>query len=796
MRKYTILLLLFLFFFETLTAQQIVSLRVLDQNKEAIIGATVALTNLADSSKKFIRVSDSNGAVKVAISKSRYLLSIEALSFESFKRRISVINDLDTTITLIRDAKLMKGVVVTARKPLMRQEDDKTIVDPEPVALGSTHAFEVLEKIPGLYIDQDGNVYLNSTSPSAVWINGREQRMSSADIATMLKSLPPNAIDRVELIRTPSARYDASGVGGIVNIILKKNVRIGLTGSVNAGFNQGKYGNQFSGFNLNHSDGGRSSYLNVNVNHKNGFDQINTVRQLGADSLLQQFSRTISPGSGFYIGAGVNREMSKRLTVGFDTRININQSKGSNENPTQLFRKTNGLVYFSSLSETFNNAKSINTNVAVNSKYKLDTIGSELSQDISYSFDPSINHQSLDNRFTLPYVLLQQLNGDAKNQSHFFTYQANLVNKLKGKLTVESGIKSGNLWFSNDSRYFFVNGAGRSPDLRRTNQYNYNEHIHAAYLQGSKVIGPVILKTGIRLENTNMIGQQVIPTDTTFIVKRTDAFPYMYLSRSLVKIAGYELRGYLVYRRSITRPSYSLLNPAIRILDPFLYETGNPSLRPQFTKNYEANISVDERPLFAFGINDTKDIFSQVFYQADSSRRQAIRTYDNVGNNREMYFRGLAAIPPGKKYFFVMGAQYNFNNYSGVYEGLPLVFRRGSWTLFSFHNLKLTPTTQLSLQGFVRFNGQLQFYELSTFGAMNINLSQQLLKRKLTLTLSANDMLYTIRNEFLLSQGSVKATGERYGDTRRFGLNLRYNFGIRKKEKEPGMMDQLGNVPQ
>ena len=260
MRKYTILLLLFLFFFETLTAQQIVSLRVVDQNKEAIIGATVALTNLADSSKKFIRVSDSNGAVKVAISKSRYLLSIEALSFESFKRRIGVINDLDTTITLIRDAKLMKGVVVTARKPLMRQEDDKTIVDPEPVALGSTHAFEVLEKIPGLYIDQDGNVYLNSTSPSAVWINGREQRMSSADIATMLKSLPPNAIDRVELIRTPSARYDASGVGGIVNIILKKNVRIGLTGSVNAGFNQGKYGNQFSGFNLNHSDGGRSSY--------------------------------------------------------------------------------------------------------------------------------------------------------------------------------------------------------------------------------------------------------------------------------------------------------------------------------------------------------------------------------------------------------------------------------------------------------------------------------------------------------------------------------------------------------
>jgi hypothetical protein len=96
----------------------------------------------------------------------------------------------------------------------------------------------------------------------------------------------------------------------------------------------------------------------------------------------------------------------------------------------------------------------------------------------------------------------------------------------------------------------------------------------------------------------------------------------------------------------------------------------------------------------------------------------------------------------------------------------------------------------------VRFKGQLQFYELSTFGAMNATLSQQLLKRKMTLSLSANDILYTNRNDFLLSQGSVLANGSRFGDTRRFGLNLRYNFGIRRKEKEEGMMDQMGNVQQ
>lgn len=779
-----------------LHAQHAFSIRLIDQNKESVPGATVSLFNASDSTMNWMRVSDSTGVVKFSVTKDRYVLRVEAYSFETFKKTFAINKNIDTVISLMRDAKMMKGVVITARKPLMRQEDDKTIVDPEPVALGSTHAFEVLEKIPGLFIDQDGNVYLNSTSPSAVWINGREQRMSSADIATMLKSLPPSAIDRVELVRTPSARYDASGVGGIVNIILKKNVKIGLTGSMNAGFNQGKYGNQFAGFNLNQSDGPRSSYLNFNTNKRNGYDQINTARELGTDSLLQQFSRTITPGNGLYIGAGMNSELNTKLTIGLDTRININRSRSENENPTNIFRKSNSQVFFSTLSQTENNARNLNTNIAFNAKYKIDTIGSELNQDLSYSFDPTQNEQTLDNRFLLPFVSQQQLEGDAKNRSHFITYQANLIKKLKGKLSVESGIKTANLWFDNDTRYFFLNNTIKTPDLRRTNEYNYSEHIHAGYLQGSKTMGAVVLKTGLRLENTNMIGQQTVPTDTTFSVRRTDAFPYVYLSRSLLKIAGYELRGYLVYRRSITRPSYGLLNPAIRILDPFLYEKGNPALRPQFTQNYEANISIDERPLFAVGINQTRDIFTQVLYQADSSRRQAFRTYDNVGSNREMYFRGIAAIPPGRKYFFVVGAQYNHNNYDGTYEGAPLVFRRGSWTLFSFHNLKLTKTTQLSFQGFVRFKGQLQFYELSTFGAMNSNLSQQLFKRKLTVTLSMNDILYTNRNNFLLSQGTVKASGERFGDTRRFGLNLRYNFGIRKKEKEEGMMDQLGNISQ
>ena len=302
-------------------------------------------------------------------------------------------------------------------------------------------------------------------------------------------------------------------------------------------------------------------------------------------------------------------------------------------------------------------------------------------------------------------------------------------------------------------------------------------------MQASKNISGIVIKFGTRVENTNMNGQQSKPLDTSFKLNRTDFFPYIYISRNIMRIAGYDLRAYLVYRRTINRPSYELLNPYPRYIDPYLFETGNPSLRPQFTKNYEANISVDERPLFAIGVNDTKDIFTNVIYQADSSNSIAYRTYDNLGTNKEFYLRGLGAIPPGKRYFFVVGAQYNHNFYQGLYEGKPLSFKKASWSVFTYHQFKITPVMQATLSGFARFKGQLQFYELSNFGALNFSLNRQFINKKLIVTISVNDILFTNYNQFTIKQGTVNASGLRKNDTRRFGLNIRYNFGFRKKEE-------------
>jgi len=312
-------------------------LHVTDNAYNPIPQVTIILQSKKDSTLRYNRISDSTGNAGFQVSPGAYKAFISAIGFKSLEKNIAVSSSENRfNFVLETDVKAMAGVVVTAKKSLMRQEDDKTIVDPENLANSSTNAYEVVEKIPGLYVDQDGNIMLNNSSPSAIWINGREQKMSNADIATLLKSLPPNSIEKIEIVRTPSARYDASGGGGIVNIVLKKNIKLGLTGSVSASANQGKYGNQQFGFNLNNSNGDLSTYLNLNLERHNSYDESNSQRFFAPDSVLLQHPYTTHPGFGSFIGFGLNNRFNAKWDVSIDTRISTSRSFDENTNQASI----------------------------------------------------------------------------------------------------------------------------------------------------------------------------------------------------------------------------------------------------------------------------------------------------------------------------------------------------------------------------------------------------------------------------------------------------------------------------
>ena len=766
--------------------------RVSDARNEPLPFATLWVVPLPDTVHSQQKITDSLGEAGFLLNPGRpYRVRITAVGFETLEKAITVKNEgQQFRYTLVETSKTLNNVVVNSSRPLLRQEDDKTIVDPENLAASATNAYEILEKTPGLFMDQDGNIYLNSMTPATIHINGREQKMSTADVATMLKSLPPGSIASIEILRTPSARYDASGSGGIVNVILKKGVRIGFTGSLQAGINQGHYGNRFAGINLTNNNGRLSTYLNLQYNSRNNFEELETSRFFSADSVLWQRAYTRYPASGYFAGFGGSYALSKKWDLAYDGRFSINHSRNNSTNFSELRQESTGSVGAGNDADVRNRGKNLNISQSVSLKQKIDSAGSEWSTDLSFNHAPNHIDQDLQTVFRSPAFFTLISDGAINNRLNFFSAQTNFLKKLPRRFTLETGVKSTHVRFRNNTDYFRQYGADRARDANRSGAYRYNENIYAAFLQGSKNISGVIIKMGSRLEHTSMKGMQRLPKDTAFTLSRTDLFPYLYISRSVMQIAGFDLRAYLVYRRTISRPAYEYLNPSVRVVDPYLFETGNPSLRPQFTKNYEANISVDERPIIAIGYNDTRDIFTQVVYPSDTSGAVSFRTYDNLGRNRETYLRGMGAIPPGKRYFFVLGAQYNHNFYEGQYEQKPLSYKRGSWFLFTYHQFKVTPLLQLTLNGFARFRGQVQFYELSSLGALNMTLSQQLLKKKLTVSISATDLFYTNQYNFVLKQGSIDAFGARRNDTKRFGLNLRYNFGFRKKEEQTNMFNE------
>ncbi len=764
---------------------QTYTVRVLDAERAPLPAASVQMIQLPDSARVSTFTNGAGDAVFRGLEEGLYLLRVSHVAYVEVEHTRLVSEKNTGTEVLLTDRVSELGVVqVTATRPMIRQVDDKTIIDPEPMANIATNTLEVLESTPGLFVDQDGGIYLNSATPAVVYINGREQKMSNQDINTILRSLPPGSVERIEVLRTPSARYAASSSGGIINIVLKKGVRIGRFGSVTAGANQGFYGNQTIGFTLNNSGDRSTQYLNANFSAQGTLEEINAERLLESDTTLMQASNTARQGNTGYVGYGISYDLYEHVNLSYDGRVNVSRrnARGRSKNLVEALQQHKVME---SVNDVNNRTGFFSLQQDLGVMVKLDTLGSEWDTKLGYSYNHSDLDQDYTTRYLFPFSFLQTGEGVNLQHRHFILLQSDLSLQLPFRIRLETGAKSTFQYVDSEADFYIGANGSPTPDPLRTNAYRYDEQIHAGYLQASRTLGEhFLLKAGIRLEHTRMDGRQTIPTDTSFIVNRTDWFPYVYLSRKVFSMGEIELRGFMIYRRTVNRPGYQSLNPTIRFVDQFLYETGNPALKPQFTDNVELNISYNEFPVFAVGRNYTSDIFSPVVYQdEDSPEGAAIRTWDNVGTNRETYFRGMAGIPPGGKYFFGIGAQYNLSDYDGFYEGEPFSYQRGSWRLFTFHSLRLFKETRITMMGFMMLGGNYNFYELEPFGMLNFGINQTFFNKKLHVTLNARDVFRTMVTAFELNQGSISTTGDRYADNQRIGINIRYNFGIPTKQE-------------
>jgi iron complex outermembrane recepter protein len=762
-----------------------VSIVVKNERTEIVQNATAQILRSTDSSIIAAKTLKPNVFFSLARNNT-YFLRITAIGINKVFEKI-IIADTDTIINIAATTKsknLDAVVVTTTTKALIKQEDDKTIVDAEPLANSSTNALEVLEKTPGAIIDQDGNVYLNSATPATIYINGRELKLSAADISSLLKSLPANSVSKIEIVRSPSAKFDAASSGGIVNIVLKKGVKLGTNGSVDASYFQGVYATESIGFSVNKSENKLNTYLSYNFTNRESFFVLNSEQPfLLANTLRVQQSYTKFNATTNYASAGFDYAVNKKWNIALDNRFTSNNNRGNVRNDINLLTLNRQTQIGKNVSLVNNIGPTYFLGNTFSTKYKVDSLGSEWTNSLDYSYYKNDNGQLYDNIYILPKKNTLFGDGTILNKKNIIAFKSDLVLKTKNKITIEAGTKINYSLSNNNAIYFADSSTGKYLNTYQTNSFKYKESIAALYLQVSKTFGGFTFKPGVRLEHTDITGSQIVPTANTFSIKRTDLFPYIYLRHGLGKAVGFKLTGNLIFRRSITRPSYEALNPFPKFVDQYTYDVGNSNLRPQITNNYELNVNANEFPIFAIGLNDIQDIFTTL---TNAKGDTLFRTWDNLGKNKEVYMRLVGGIPPGKKYFFYLGTQMNMINYDGIYNGELFKYKRASWNIFTFHSYKATPTLNLSLQGFVRINGVFNFFETKTFGSLNLSANKSILKKKMSIILSVNDLLLTNRITFNVDVPKFIGSGIQYGDTRRIGIALKYNFGLKPKpEKAP-----------
>ncbi len=765
---------------------QTITFTIKDKDGYSLPGANISLVRLEDS-LKVLGAAEIDGKVILTVERpGNYFYEVTYIGYETIKENLLIKETNSVVDIVMKEAINVLGEVkVVAKRPLIRQDGERTIIDPEPMLGSVTNTLELLTATPGLFVDDEGGIFLGTSNAALIYINGREQRLSSSDIANILRSLPPDNILRVEIIRNPSTKFDAASSGGVVNVVLKKGVKIGRFGSTNIGFNQGKLGNRFGGINLYDTGSESGYYVNLSLNQNNQVDDLSSERESNAPFVLLQEGATERRSNNAYLGIGFNQEINDKWSWTLDSRLNGNVAKSQSDfvNSTTTFE---GRELSNMVNLVNNRTPFISHNHDFGAIYKIDSTKSDINFKLSFGQSWNDNTQDYSNVFRFPQLSSILGSGETQRDRTFLLAQVDVTKQFKKELRLETGLKSNIQSFTSNADFLVDNGNGvKEVDKDRNNAYDFNENLFAAYAQLSKnFANKISLTTGLRMETTDMRGLQTIPSDTSFKVLRADLFPYLFISRDLMKIATYPMTGTLTYRKTLNRPSYQNLNPAVTILDLYNYRAGNPSLSPQFTDNIEFKIGFDDVEVLAFGKNYTSGIISSVLYNDPNNPDLTVNTFDNIGKTDESYFKFTAAIPPVFKYFFVVGGQYNHLKYDGLYNGAPISFTRGSWQLFTFHRYKITKKTTVSMQGFILIKGQRNLLALDNFGQLNFSLNQRLMDDKINISFYARDVLRTMENSFKLEQGNIVFQGRQYSDNQRFGASVRYNFGISTKKKK------------
>ncbi|RYZ98397.1 MAG: TonB-dependent receptor [Sphingobacteriaceae bacterium] len=766
--------------------------------------ATIGLLRAKDSSLVKGTLANARGEyVFDRIPQGDYILTATTIGYIKASSTVFTLNSNALTVpalTLQPENRTLNTVTVTAAKPLIERRVDRMVMNVENSVLAAgNNALEILERAPGVTVDRDDNISLQGKSGATVMINDKLTYLSSTQLSALLRSTDGTTIQSVEIITNPSAKYDAAGNSGIINIKLKKNKQSGTNGSVTVGAGQGLNFRDNASINLNHKEGDWNFFGSFSHGDRKRKRLMTIDRVVENDEGDTYFHQDITMLEQIHYNNyrfGADHNTSKRNTIGFLVKGDFSTGHDQNNNRTS-YGPALGVVDTSknTLSHIRNSFR--NYSINLNDKFLIDTLGQEISIDVDYAKFNNNSNASYITRFFLAngaeFRIPQSIFNRTPSNITINTQKVDYVKPLNKTTKLEAGIKLSFVKTDNDLQaQIDSTGNGLVNDVNRTNRFVYDERISAAYVNFSKEFKNTSIQLGLRAEHTLSTGN-LITIDSVSKRNYLDLFPTLFINQKLG--AKHEL-GFS-YSRRIDRPSYEDLNPFTYYLDEYTFSQGNPFLQPQYTNSFELNYTYNKTINVSLSYSHTSDVITEVIL-TDTKNKSTYQTSRNFDTQND-YNIGINSPYTVAKWW---SGNADFN---GFYVGFKTKNLQGgdvNQGKFAFV-LKTTQTFLLPKQ----VKGEITtFYQSATsYGLYNIKpqyavdagISRSFIDKKLNVKLAVNDIFNIRRNDITTNYQSTNFSLKQKQETRIYRIALTYNFGnmkIKARERSTGADAESGRV--
>ncbi len=796
MNKILILIIPFILITNILKAQSLqgeITGKVMDGGNQKIIdAASISLYRAKDSGLVKISLADKKGNFLFEnIPADDYFLIATSTGHTQTRSSILHVNgNVNTdagTMRLEENAKTLADVTVTVaqKKPFIERKIDKTVINVDAfiTSAGST-ALEVLEKAPGVTVDKDGNVSLKGKAGVMIMLDGKPSYLSGDQLASLLKSMPSSEIDQIEIMTNPSAKYDAAGNSGIINIKTKKNKLKGLNGNVTATITQGRYPKTNEGFNINYRKGKVNFFANYNYSYWKGFNKLYIHRKF-RDTITQKLE-TIFDQNSFMnyssnyqnLKTGIDFYASKNTTLGVVLTGFLNPSSNPGTNTT-LLEDATGQIDSVLYANNSDRGRSNNFGANFNLRHAFDSTGKEFTVDLDYlTYYQKHDQFFQDNHLNPDYSVARppdELKGTLPSTINIYSAKTDFTFPLKHNVKFETGWKSSYVTTDNDALYQDNTSAGYVTDDGKTNHFLYKENINAAYVNFGKQIKKWGMQVGLRAENTNakghQLGNQTNP-DSSFTKSYIDLFPTAYFSYQANKKNTFSIN----FGRRIDRPDYGDLNPFYYFLDEYTYKVGNTLLQPQYTDNVELSHTYDNFLTTTFNYSKTKNVFTDVLKQV-TSERKTFQTKENIASKTNIGLSVSAYFPVTKWFTTNIYTNVSHDSYKGALDGGYLNVETYTFLGNISNQFKFKKGWSAELSGFYRSKGLESEIVIDPMWRLDAGIQKRVLRNKGAIKLGIRDIFASQNFNGYVNYQDIDVTIKSLHDSRTGSLTFTYNFG-------------------